>query len=48
VGELTVSTVTASQYVDLVRRVTLLDSMVSRGARTLASTVPGRTPRASR
>jgi diguanylate cyclase (GGDEF)-like protein len=41
VGELTVSTVTASEYVDLVRRVTLLDAMVSRGARTLATTVPG-------
>jgi diguanylate cyclase (GGDEF)-like protein len=41
VGDLSVSTVTAEQYVELVRRVTKLDAIVSRGDQTLASTVEG-------
>ena len=41
VGDLSVSTVTADQYVDLVRRVTKLDAIVSNGDQTLASTVEG-------
>jgi diguanylate cyclase (GGDEF)-like protein len=41
VGDLTVSTVTADQYVKLVQRVTELDAIVSSGDQTLASTVAG-------
>ena len=41
VGDLTVSTVTADQYVDLVRQVTKLDAIVSTGDQTLASSVEG-------
>jgi diguanylate cyclase (GGDEF)-like protein len=41
VGDLTVSTVTAEQYVKLVQRVTELDAIVSNGDETLASTVTG-------
>jgi diguanylate cyclase (GGDEF)-like protein len=41
VGDLTVSTVNAGQYVDLVKRVTRLESMVSRGSDTLSSTIEG-------
>src|SRR3954468_10523670 len=41
VGDLSVSTVTAQQYADLVARVTLLDAIVSNDDQTLGTTVEG-------
>jgi diguanylate cyclase (GGDEF)-like protein len=41
VGDLTVSTVTAQQYAELVARVTKLDAIVSSGDQTLGTTVEG-------
>ena len=41
IGQLRVSTTTATEYSRLVRRVTGLDAAVQRGGRTVASTLPG-------